>query len=187
MKNFSRLLSAILSVLVISQSSAIAARPQTAEEIANIDRRQSISVYPLYPFAGQLTVAYSFQIGDRIALTPRITGGFIAQGLLDRQSTAFQIGPALSARFFMTNSAFNTGWYLEPMAGFSYTRLGNGIDGWSFIGSGVFGYAWYWDGGFTLNVGGGIAYRRGTKAVQGADGFLSWPLPIVDFAVGYSW
>lgn len=194
MRSFKLYFLGSLFVLALTQSNAFAAKPLTPkskEEIANIDRRSSITVYPLGMLIGRFGVVYSFQVGDRIALSPGISSRYFASGVFGETYSMFDIGPSLGARFFLSNTAFNSSWYLEPTLAFSYSRAGRSSGGFNegFATSvqGVGGYAWYWNSGVTLNLGAGFGYSYSTARDSSSTGWYTYPYPTIDIGLGYAW
>lgn len=188
-----------LAALTLVHTPSFAAKknaPMSEREISNIDRRQSISIYPLGFLIGRFGAVYSIQVSDYIALSPGISASYLSAGSFGSSFSIFSIGPSIGARFFLSDTAFNSGWFVEPTVAFSYTSVGansgSNLSGFSFGTQAVAGYAWYWDSGFTLGLAGGLGYSLYSGNIQGLgsnalSGWALYPHPVVDFSLGYSW
>lgn len=83
-------------------------------------------------------------------------------------------GVGVGAIVFPTHGAFE-GLFVHPEI--AYARVTGGGD---LVSSGMtIGYAWTWDAGFSLRLGGGVAYDRSTA-------FASGVRPTLDASVGWA-
>lgn len=177
-----------LLTLSLAMQPALAAKKSEPSNQLETNRTQAVLVWPAGFLIGQFGVGYSFEISDHIALTPGISGYYVSAGILDTSSSIYGIGPFLAARFFLSDTAFNSGWYVEPSVTLGYGSFGNSLSGFGLSVAAVGGYAWYFDGGFTINIGAGGAYTYVTNRHQSDVGsYLFFPHPTLDFALGYSW
>jgi len=196
MRNNKLVAISILSLSTLLSTSSFAAKknaPLTPYQIENINRTNSISIYPLGLMVGRFGADYAFEVSDHVALKFGAGGLYSWAG---KDNSILNIGPNFGARFFLSDTAFNSGWYVEPTIGFNYASVKSpdfgAADGWKFGAQAVGGYAWYWDSGFTMSLAAGLDYSAYSGNIQalGVNQLGAWalvPHPTVDFSLGYSW
>lgn len=170
-----------LFIVAVSISLAL---PLSANE-----RTMSLSWEPLSLFIGTVSGEYAVKIQDRIALAIPFTLEFIninslVHSLYQAERLSFTNGfrgeLGLGAKFFLSNSAFNSSWIIQPIVSLGYNKfVVQGESKWEVVSKGLVGYGWYLDSGFMISLLAGIQYLPNASVLK--------LRPAFDFSLGYSW
>ncbi len=175
------------------------------------ERTMGISVSPLQLGLMSLDGKYAIQVHDRIAVTVPFTVQYFPSNPITKEVMYFAAGGG--AQFYLLDSAFKSGLYIETRAIAGYSRFTPSKNFSSFSaafikGTALFAYGWVLESGFSLNLGVGAYYnhafgdepRAANKVLSGlgsegfsigmlpsAQGLVSGFGPTAEFSLGYSW
>ncbi len=164
----------------------------------------NIRVSPLGIASGAFGVHVDFGVSDRITVGPTVSHYTGSVGINDSKTelSAWEFGAR--SNFYLSGDRFNDSWVLGTSLSYMPATLRETIGGTEIAKaslSGVtagalIGYQWVWNGGFNMNVGGGIAYygigdSASTTNVDGTTVAMSTPafhgvLPNLELTVGYA-
>jgi len=166
------------------------------------DRAMAFSIQPLASFLGP-NVKFAFKISDRIALTVPFSAGYrFAVKILDERleqlpeqlqnlikrlesPNRFLATVGFGAKFFLSDTAFKSGWFVEPDVTVSYAyQIAAGTSSLALTPEVTFGYGWVWNNGFLFNfaLGAGVNFNLFGEKV--------YPFrisPTSELAIGYAW
>jgi hypothetical protein len=207
---------AVLALVGLASVSALAA-PSTAKatapgqsvgttaEVSHKEMRSTnIRVSPLGIASGAVGLHVDLGVSDSITVGPTASHYTASVGINDFETklSAWEFG--VRANFYLGGDRFQSGWVFGPSVSYmpaTLTQTDAGTETASASLSGVtagalIGYQWVFDGGFNMNLGGGIAYYgiAGDATGQAADGTdvaLATPafsgiLPNLELTVGYA-
>lgn len=156
------------------------------------ERTMEISVNPIGGlFLGRLSGAFQFKVADQIAMVVPLSLSLwgLSFGTAGNSSSfaTWSVYSGIGARFFLSDKAFKSGWFLDAILQLGYTRL-NGVGG-AFAANPWFlgGYGWVFDSGLAINLGLGIQYNYYTAQGTELPLWIGFPLPVLEASLGYSW
>lgn len=150
--------------------------------------------FPLSPkltFVAPVFVSFGSGIG---LLKVQTVGSALLQDVRPNYITA---GLGAGIRYYISNKAFEDGWYFDSLVKFSYNSGGFSSEFSSRIGGfeaaiqSNIGYLWVFDSGLTLNAAAGaegsfLMYQNKKQTKNVSSSFFGI-VPLLSFGVGYTW
>jgi hypothetical protein len=148
-----------------------------------------VFVNPLGMLAGGLNAEIAFAINRSTALT--VGGAFASSrasaGSVSLSATAY--GGQVGLQFFPQERVFNR-FYVNPfvIALRAHVRDGgSGTDATLAGGGALAGYQWTWNGGFSIRLGGGLAYVHAVARSGDDEIAFTGMGPALEGALGWTW
>jgi hypothetical protein len=180
--------------------------------VANNEKTMSVVISPLALSMLSFDARLALKLHDRIALTLPVVVQVFPKNEFTQEDLMYVSG-GVGAQFFLSDTAFENGFYLEPRVVVGWSQMTpnpkHSIRAFSspFLRTQLMvGHGWVWGSGFTMNAGIGGYYNRafGDEAMAikkvlvgtglGAANILTsmWGLtsgfgPTAEFSIGYSW
>jgi hypothetical protein len=169
-----------LAPLSMAYADDATTRPTTVE------RRTEIVLNPAALALASLGGELMFKVADRIALVVPVYGSFWYFGSESGSFNWWSIGAGIGARFFLSDSAFKSGWYVETAAQVGYGQLNGSVSSFVLNPYVIGGYGWVWDSGLALNLGLGLQYTYRSASVSNSPTWWSYPFPAAEISLGYA-
>jgi hypothetical protein len=191
--SFARLAIGVVAIGWASAAGPAAAQPSQSgpaiERAAYPDKNYGVFVNPLGLLAGSLNVEIAFAINEKAAFT---VGGAFAQagvriGSEGLSATAY--GGQVGLLIYPQERVFNR-FYVNPFAVGMRAHIKDGslTSEATLVGGGaIAGYHWTWNGGFSLRLGGGLAYVHAVATSGDAEIVFAGVGPALEGALGWTW
>jgi hypothetical protein len=131
----------------------------SAPSIANF------STKPLNLLLGEANAAVDFRTFKPLTLGTRFS--YSSDKKDDVSATAYSVG--LRANYFFSGQAFTDSAYVGALGEYISAKASAGkitAQLNMFSGAGLLGYAWFWNSGFNMNLGGGARYTAWPKTIS---------------------